>query len=86
MQENEIVLGMWERPVYHVDSGLTSISLTVVTLYLLPDPHFVLTRETLTPNATDVTVSYTEIPGRTLKECCKNMAAMSSMIWKPVRA
>lgn len=85
MQEDVIVLESWERPVYHVESGKLLRSLTAATLYLRPQPQFVLTREILTPNATDATVSYIVIPGATLKECCENMAQMSSMIWKPVK-
>jgi hypothetical protein len=85
MQEDVTVLATWERPVYHVESGLTLTSLTAVILYQRPDPVFVLTREISTPNATDVTVTYMVIPGTTLKECCENMAQMSSMILSPVR-
>lgn len=86
MQEDVIVLGSWVRPVYHVESGKVLKSLTVVTLYPQRRRKLVLTREILTPNATDVTVSYIAIPGDTLKECCENMAQMSLMIWKPVRS
>lgn len=85
MQENVTVLATMERPVYHVESGLTLTSLMAVTLYRRPRPTFVLTREILTPNATSATVSYMVIPGDTLKECLKNMAQMSSMILKPVK-
>jgi len=85
MQENVTVLATLERPVYHVESGKTLMSLMAVTLYQRPEPKFVLTREILTPNATGATVSYMVIPGSTLKECLENMAQMSSMIFKPVK-
>lgn len=85
MQENVIVLGMMERPVYHVDSGTLLKSLMVVTLYRLPTPRLVLTREILTPNATSATVSYMVIPGDTLEEWKRNMEEMSLMILKPLQ-
>ena len=85
MQENVIVLGMMERPVYHVDSGTLLKSLMVVTLYRLPTPRLVLTREILTPNATSATVSYMVIPGDTLEEWKQSMAEMSLMILKPLQ-
>lgn len=84
MQENVIVLGMWERDVFHVESGLTLKSLTVVTIYLLPRPQLVLTREISMPNATDVTVSYTQISGDTLEDWKRNLEEADLMIWKPL--
>lgn len=84
MQENVIVLGGWERDVFHVESGLVLRSLTVVTIYQRPRPQLVLTREILMPNATDVTVSYTLISGDTLEDWKRNLEEADLMIWKPV--
>lgn len=84
MQGSGIVLEHLERTVYHADSGKTFRSLMAVTLYPLPVPTFVLTRETSMPNAQGVTVSYTVIPGTTIKECCESLEKMSLMILKPV--
>jgi hypothetical protein len=79
-------LEILERPVYLADSGTYTKSLMVATLYQRPTPQLVLTREILMPNATDVIVSYTVIPGSTLEEWKRNMAEASLMIWKPLRA
>lgn len=84
MPDSGIVLAMWERDVYRVGDGSLMRSLTAVTLYRQPHPIFVLTREILTPNATAATVSYTVIPGTTIKECCESLVKMSLMILSPV--
>jgi hypothetical protein len=84
MQENVIALGMWERPVFHVESGSLLKSLTAATIYLLPRPRLVLTREISTPNATDVTVSYTVISGDTFEDWKRNLEEADLMIWKPL--
>lgn len=84
MQGSGIVLETLERDVLVAESGLLMKSLMAVTLYPLPVPTFVLTRETSMPNANGVTVSYMVIPGTTIKECCENMEKMSSMILSPV--
>lgn len=86
MQDLGIVLETLERDVLVAESGQVMKSLMAVTLYQLPHPTFVLTRETSMPNANGVTVSYMVIPGTTIKECCENMAKMSLMILNPVNS
>ena len=85
MQDYGTVLEIVERPVYHVESGTLLRSLMAVTLYRLPTPRLVLTREISMPNATSATVSYMVIPGDTLEEWKRSMAEMSLMILKPLQ-
>ena len=86
MHENGIVLAVVERDVFHAQSGLTSKTLMAATLYQQPRLQLVLTRETLTPNVTDATVSYTVINGDTLEDLRQNLDEQSLMYWKPLRA
>lgn len=84
MQDYVTVLEVVERPVYLVDSGLSTVSLMAATIYRLPHPRLVLTRETLMPNATDATVFFTEILGDTLEDWKRNLEEADSMIWMPL--
>jgi hypothetical protein len=84
MQENGIVLWRGARLVFHAESGRTSVSWMVVTLYPQPVPLFVLTREILTDNVSNATVFYMEIPGTTLEECKENMEKGWLQILKPL--
>lgn len=84
MHDSGTVLEVMERPVYHVESGKVLKSLMVATIYRLPHPALVLTREILTPNATDATVSYTLISGDTLEDWKRNLEEADLMIWKPM--
>jgi hypothetical protein len=84
MQDYGTVLEIVERPVYHVESGTLLRSLMAVTLYRLPTPRLVLTREISMPNATGATVSYMVIPGSTLEEWKESLEGMSLMILSPV--
>jgi hypothetical protein len=72
MQDSGIVLEWVERPAYHVADGKTMKTLMAATLYQLPYPRLVLTRETSMPSATGATVSYMEILGSTLEEWKQN--------------
>lgn len=84
MQDYGTVMEMVEQLVYHVESGLVTNSLMVATIYQRLFPRLVLTRETYTPNATDVTVSYTQISGATLEGWKKSLEEADLMIWKPL--
>lgn len=84
MQDLGIVLETVVRDVLVAESGLVMESLMAATLYQLPHPVLVLTRETSTPNAIGATVSYTVISGSTLEEWKRNMEEASLMIWSPL--
>lgn len=84
MQGRGIVLDMVELPVLVAETGLTFLSLMVATIYPQLPHRLVLTRETLMPNATDVTVSYTLISGDTLEDWKKSWDEQDLMIWKPL--
>lgn len=84
MQDYGTVLERLELPVYHADSGLTSRCLMEAIIYRRPRPVLVLMRSILTPNATDVTGSYTVISGATLEEWKQSMAESDLMFWKPL--
>lgn len=84
MRDYGTVLEVMEQPVYHVESGLVTMSLMVATIYQRPFPRLVLTREISTPNADAVTVSYTQISGVTLEDWKKSLEEADLMIWNPL--
>lgn len=84
MQDYGTVLEMVELDVYLAESGSHTKSLMVATIYQLPSPRLVLTRETYMPNATDATVIYTQILGATFEDWKESLADKDSMIWNPV--
>ena len=84
MRGSGTVLDMVELPVLVVESGLTFLSLMVATIYPQLPHQLVLTRETLMPNATDVTVSYTLISGDTLEDWKQSWDEADLMIWRPL--
>ena len=86
MHDYVTVLETMERDVLVAEDGSLMRSLMAATIYRLPHttPQLVLTRETLTPNATDVTVSYTVISGDTLEDWKRNLEEADLMIWKPL--
>mgnify|MGYP007100046337 CR=1 FL=1 len=86
MHDLGIVLETLERTVLVAETGQTMKSLMAVTLYRLPHPTFVLTRETSMPNANGVTVSFMVIPGTTIRECCESLEKMSLNILSPVNS
>ena len=79
------VLETMERDVYHATSGLVLKTLMVATIYRLPHPVLVLTREILTPNVTDVTVSYMRILGDTLEGWKRSLEEQNLTVWNPLR-
>ena len=84
MQDYGTVLGVVERPVYHVKSGLNMRSLMEVIIYQQPHPALVLVRTTYTLNATVVTASYTVISGATLGDWKRKLEESDSMLWRPL--
>lgn len=84
MPDYGIVLELVELDVLVADSGLVMKTLMAATLYPLPSPRLVLTRETSMPNAAGATVTYTAISGTTLEEWKRNMEEASLMIWNPL--
>lgn len=84
MQDYGIVTERVVRTVYHVESGQSSRVLMEAIIFRQPRQALVLTRRTLTPNATGAIGSYTQISGATLEEWKRNMEESTLMLWKPL--